>query len=107
MTCIISSLAREMYFELEYASPPSTPAIWKSASTAEGSAKGLMEGGYTIAIVLTNFVITHRINDLSIKFGETAAQILLLEQSDLDQTKIRVMVPSSAESGYVEMHVQH
>jgi hypothetical protein len=55
-------------FDLDFFAPPSTAAEVTKARTLEGSAKGLIEGGYMIEVSLSNFVITYNITHLKIEF---------------------------------------
>ena len=81
-------------------------SIVQSALTADGSASGIMAGGYLISVILYNFIITYDISKLSIQFGKQSGEIFQLQQSNSAVTKFSALVPPG-DPGIVIVTIQH
>ena len=104
---IVAAESAEITFDFYLVATPSSEAIVVSATTAQGSASGPMEGAYIIVIVLSNFVITNYLHELSISFGAQIGQVVMLEFSNSKQgTKLRALVPPGV-PGTVLVEVRH
>jgi len=86
---------RELKFDFEYWEADPFPQI-ESVRAQDGKASGLMRGGFPLSISISGFPITYDMEDISIVFGSgpgRAAQVLLMEQSDSNGSKICALVP--------------
>jgi len=85
----------ELEFDFEFWEADPNLQI-ESVHAQNGRASGSMAGGYPLSVSISGFPITHDIEDISIVFGSgpgRAAQVLLLEQSDRNGTKMSALVP--------------
>jgi len=88
-----------VYWEADSSLPPLV-----SVSASDGTASGIMGGGYPVSISISGFPITYDVDDISIKFGSKPAQVLLLEQSNSKKTIVYALVPSG-DPGNVQLTV--
>jgi len=85
----------ELRFEFEFWEADPNLEI-ESVCAQDGRASGMMTGGYPLSVCISGFPITYDMEDISIMFGSgpgRAAQVLLLEQSDSNRTKVSALVP--------------
>jgi hypothetical protein len=83
-----------------------TAATVKSAFTRDGTASGVMAGGYLISMTLSNFMITYENEKLSIRFGEQSGKVVQLQESNKAMTKFSALVPPG-DPGVVSVAIQH
>jgi len=96
--CLVKAIVEydghELDFDFEYWEADPNPRM-ESVRAQYGTASGRTTGGYPISVSISGFPITYDIEDISIVFGSGLgrAQVVLLEQSDSNRTKIKTLVP--------------